>query len=184
MLISNGKIDLKNASLSLSNVYDLLLNVPSGDFIVASKVIPQTTYTYDLGSSSYVWRNLYLSSDLTNGTESYNIQDSYNLLFGKYTENNAMTELDYTQYCIIQLSADRTFTLKSANYGCFPEYHFKVENTSSSAVTLTFPNNTVILTNDEDNVVVSSNTISLAGNTTIECSLVGLNLVAINFEVQ
>lgn len=91
------------------------------------------------------------------------------------------TVIKYNSMYTFSKSANTTFTLDTAPSNHTPEYKAIITNTANSSIVLTFTGVSKIITNDEDNVVVSSNTITLAAGVTIEISIMNNNMVAINF---
>ena len=135
----------------------------------------------DLGSSSNKWRTIYLAGNLTN-TGSRTIDGLCGKTGTPTIESNATT-LPYDTISTLSLSASTTLNLETAPSGCTPEYRAVITNSDSSAITITLPSGVKCLTNDEDNVAISSNTFTLASGTTIELNLCNSCAVLVNFEV-
>lgn len=174
-LYLSGKVRLTEHT-SLTNISDYIACVENGH------LVSNGNSNYDLGSSSHKWRSLYLGSNLTDGTNSYTIGDSYSILFGKYVADNTITTLPYETISEISLSSDTTFSLKSAPTGCYPEYRAIISNVGSSAINLTFTSIVAIICNDAS-VVISGNVLTLPAGMTLECSIENGALVAINWSL-
>jgi len=98
--------------------------------------------------------------------------------------DNTLAVLPYDKVAVISLSANRTFTFASAPTGCIPEYKAVITNSHlTSAVTLTFTGVSHIMCNDIG-CVVNANAISIPPSTTIECSIMNGNCVALNFAAE
>lgn len=93
----------------------------------------------------------------------------YNFLYGE-SFTNSTTELTYEKINNISISADTTFTLKTAQTNCIPTYEAIIENTSSSAIVITLTGITKINTNDA-NITIVNNTFTLPGNTSVEVNI-------------
>lgn len=134
-----------------------------------------------IGSTTNRWNNIYFAGYLNSGSRTASLLE----LSAQFNINEAgTTEIKWTKMLTFSLSADTTFTFETAKTGCLNEYKGIITNSGASSITLTFPSGVKILTNDDENVIVSSNTISLTAGTTIEISCVNNNLVAINFDAQ
>jgi len=136
---------------------------------------------YDLGESGLKWKDLYLAGNLTDGTYSYTINSSYNLLFNRKRTDNNLTTLGYEFLNICSKSADTTFALQSQPSDNASEYKAKITNSASSPINLTFTGVTSILTNNEEDVVINGNVITLSAGTTIECSIMDGKMIAVVF---
>lgn len=139
--------------------------------------------SYDLGTGSYAWRDLYLARNLTDGTSSYTIAESMSQ-FNVYEIGTNV--IKWTKLCKFNLSANTTFSLENPKSGCSPEYKAIIANTANSAITVTFNFASNILCNDDNIIVTNGNpgTLVLPSGVTIEVSIIGENVVAINFEAQ
>lgn len=146
-----------------------------------TNLMPQTNNAYSLGTSSNKWKDLYLAGTMYGTIYSYTIDGSYKILYNHTWTNSNILELDYEDYCITSKSANTTFTLKTPPTGCAPEYKAKITNSGASAIDLTFTGVTSILTNNDEDVIINSNVITLSAGTTIECSILGGKMVAIVF---
>ena len=153
----------------------------SSGTIHAGSFMPMSSSQYDIGSSSVKWQNLYLAGNLTN-TGSRTIDGLCGKTGTPTIESNATT-LPYDTISTLSLSASTTLNLETAPSGCTPEYRAVITNSDSSAITITLPSGVKCLTNDEDNVAISSNTFTLASGTTIELNLCNSCAVLVNFEV-
>ena len=111
-----------------------------------------------------------------------NWTDIYNAMFNP-NETSANEEIKWSKMLTFSKSADTTFTFETAKTNCLNEYKAIITNSGANAIVLTFTNITSILCND-DNCVVSGNTLSLPSGTTIEINAIGGNLVAINFSAN
>lgn len=168
-----------NSGITISNNAGSKLEVAYG-------INPTVNGTEDLGSSSYAWRRGYIN-ELYGVNYNFSTDDAYTVLFGKYVADNTITNLPYETISEISLSADTTFSLKSAPTGCYPIYSAWITNSSSSAITLTFNGVATFITNDEDNVVITNGTnttISLGAGVTVEISIEKGHGIAVNHNVQ
>lgn len=134
----------------------------------------------NLGTNTNKWVDLYLSRNLTDGTNAFTIAQAYGIMFGKVVADNTITELSYENISEISIGADTTFTLKSVPTGCYPEYRAIITNSGASAINLTFTGIAKIITNDSS-VAVVDNVMTLPATTTIEISIENGNLVGIVF---
>lgn len=135
---------------------------------------------YNLGSSSFMWQDLYVSRYLSDNMYSYTIAETYKVLFN-YSRALGGTTILWSEFLTFTLTSNTVFTFETPKTSCLNEYKAIITNGGSSSITLTFPSGVKILTNDEDNVVISDNIITLSGNTTIEISCLNSCMVAINF---
>lgn len=135
-----------------------------------------TNNGYDFGSY-----NLKTTGSLKGATYDFTIDNAYSILYGR-TRNN-LPFLEYESKNVITTSIGTNITLKTPKTGCLPTYEGFITNTSSSAISFTFPNNLTLLTNDEDNVSVSGSILTIGAGITIEFSLCDNKLVAINWAV-
>lgn len=103
-------------------------------------------------------------------------------LYGPSVSDNAITELTYEKISVISVAADRTFTLKTAQTDCIPEYRATITNIGSANVILTFTGITAIKTNDPD-ITITGNNLVLPPSTTIEVSAYNGHLIAFNWSV-
>ena len=98
--------------------------------------------------------------------------------------DNTLTVLPYDKVALISVSADRTFTFVSAPTGCVPEYKAIITNSHATApVTLTFTGVSHIMCNDLE-CLVNANALSIPPSTTVECSIMNGNCVALNFAAE
>lgn len=93
------------------------------------------------------------------------------------------TEIKWSKTLTFSKSADTTFTFETPKLNCLNEYKAFITNGGSSSIVLTFTGVNNILCND-DNCVVSGNTLTLPSGTTIEINCMNNNLVAINWSAQ
>lgn len=103
-------------------------------------------------------------------------------LYGPSVTDNSITELTYEKISVINVAADRTFTLKTAQTDCIPEYRATITNIGSSNVILTFTGITAMKTNDPG-ITVTGNSLVLPQSTTIEVSAYNGHLIAFNWSV-
>ena len=147
-------------------------------------LVPSATSTYNVGSSGYRWKDIYLGGSFKDGTNSYTIAESYNLLFNKF-QLNIGTEIDWEYFNAFGKSSDTAFTLRTAKNDCFHEYKGTIRNlNSNSSIVLIFNGVSHILCNDDNCHVVNgtNSTITLPAETLIEFSIINGNMVAVNFE--
>ena len=147
------------------------------------------------GGTEFETGAYYINSDNSAGliseTQSYLILRSVSKINGKsinyYRNNvypyatNSTTELKYETFNEISLSADITFTLKTAPTNTFAEYNAHITNSGASTINLTFTGVSSILCND-GTISINSNVLSLPSGFTIEVSIVNGKMVAVNFE--
>lgn len=145
---------------------------------------PASHNARDLGTTSFYWRNCYFAGTLYGLNYGFTINSAYRILYGKYTTSSSQTELDYETMYEISVSANTTFTLKTPPTGCYPEYKAIITNNGASAINLTMPSGMVIKTNDEDNVIINSNVITLNVGITIEVNVVNNKMIAFNWNAQ
>ena len=139
-----------------------------------------TNTTMDLGTSGAAWKDLYLSGELKN-TGSRTIDGLCGKTGTPTISNNEVT-IPYDTISSLSLSASTTISLATAPTGCLPEYRAII--TASAAITLTFVDVSVFLTNDEDNVVVTNGTnttVALTNGTTVEISILNGHGIAVVF---
>lgn len=98
-------------------------------------------------------------------------------------EASAGTEIKWTKMLSFSKSADTTFTFETAKTGCLNEYKAILTNSGNATITITLPSGTTINTND-DNIVISSNTFTLASGVSVELSCVNSNCIVYNFNAQ
>lgn len=140
---------------------------------------PTTAGNKNLGSSYYKWKDLYLAGKLYGATYNIDIDDLYSFTYNVSYSANTTIQLGVMN--IFSKSADTTLTLASAPANTYPEYKAIITNSNVTAITITLPSGTVILTNDDVNVVVNGNTFSLSGGHTCELNIMNLNCVVIIF---
>lgn len=93
------------------------------------------------------------------------------------------TEIKWSKVIYFVEVVDVTFTFETAKTNCLNEYKAFITNGGSRSIVLTFTGVNNILCND-DNCVVSGNTLTLPSGTTIEINCMNNNLVAINWSAQ
>ena len=145
---------------------------------------PTNDNARDLGSAGSRWKDIYLGGSFKDGTNSYTIAESYNLLFNKF-QLNIGTEIDWEYFNAFGKSSDTAFTLRTAKNDCFHEYKGTIRNlNSNSSIVLIFNGVSHILCNDDNCHVVNgtNSTITLPAETLIEFSIINGNMVAVNFE--
>ena len=172
-----GKIYLNGATLE----------VTTGNYLKMSGKNMRLTSTYPVdsacdlgGSGSLAWKDLYLSGELKN-TGSRTIDGLCGKTGTPTISNNEVT-IPYDTISSLSLSASTTISLATAPTGCLPEYRAII--TASAAITLTFVDVSVFLTNDEDNVVVTNGTnttVALTNGTTVEISILNGHGIAVVF---
>lgn len=107
----------------------------------------------------------------------YELQDSY---FNK-VEVSTGSQIKWTKFLTFTKNADTTFTFETAKDNCLNEYKGRITNGGNADIVLTFTGVTNILCND-DNCVILNNTLTLPTGITVEISVLGGKMVAINFE--
>ena len=132
----------------------------------------------DLGANGFRFRDLYLSRNFSDGTNSYTIAES---MAQFNPTDTGTTEIKWSKMLTFSLSANTTFTLETAKAGCLNEYKAIITNSGASTITLTMPSGVKIICND-DNCVISSNTITLPSGVSLEVSIVDNKMCAVNFE--
>ena len=143
---------------------------------------PQTNGAYTLGSIEKKYTFLYLSQDLVGVHWATSIDNIVRKIDNAYEQDNSRTEINYYVTSVISLSANRTFTLMSPmNTGFMPVYKAILTNTASSPITITLPSGTKILTNNDEDVVISNNTFQLGAGITAEVNIMNNNAVVVVF---
>lgn len=183
---TNNSQDLGTSSYAWKDLY-LAGSIKFGNvtirynnaLVFGDDIIPANS-DISLGNSINAWKNLYLSGTIYGNTRSASFDGIYGTIFGNYSTDTT-TQLGFTAITQLSISSDTTFTLASAPTSCYPEYKATITNSAASNIVLTFTGVTSILTNDSDNVIISSNTITLTPSTTIECSIVNGKMVAVVF---
>lgn len=141
-------------------------------------LIPAATNTYNLGSSSRQFSTLYALRVYANNGN-YDISYLCEAIVN-YTKPGA-NEIEWHNLRTFSINANTTFSFESAPTDCNPEYKAFIENSGSSAITLTFTGIDIIVCND-DNCTISSNTLTIPAGTKIEVNAMYGALIAINFE--
>lgn len=151
-------------------------------YFYTQSIVPNDN-NQNLGDSSNKWYDLYLSHNLTDGTNSYTIAESM-AQFNVY--DTGTNVIKWTKFYKFNLSSNTTFSLETAKTGCSPEYKAFIANTANSAITVTFNFASQILCNDDNIIVTNGNpgTLVLPAGVSIEVSIIGERIVAINFEAQ
>lgn len=145
--------------------------------------------TYQVHDLSHIWfRNELVSTSKTtfaSYTLGYTLAERLN---GLTLTDNSITELDYDHINKMTLSADRTFTFRTAptstgtNLSAIPEY--KALITTNAQIDITLPSGTYkLFTNDEDNIVLTDNVLSLPNSSEIELSIQNGKIIAINWSL-
>lgn len=131
-------------------------------------VYPSDNNVMDFGASNYLWKNIYVSGNLSNGTNSVSVA-LLSGVSGAYATNST-TELKYETINNISISADTTYTLATAPTGTYPEYKANITNTdTSNSIVITLPSGTIVKA--ENGITVSSNTFTIPADTTVVMSL-------------
>lgn len=174
-----------NASAVLkTNGYNAVLGLDSVNTLeYGTGALWTNVADFDLGTSSHKWRNIILSGNFSDGTNSYSVAESY-AFFNPTTTGT--TIIKWTQMLSFSLSANTTFTFETAKTGCLSEYKAIISNNGGSDITLTFTGVTNILCNDDNCVVTNgtNSTLVLPTGVSIELSVLDNMMVAINFEAQ
>lgn len=159
------------------------MQIEPGTITFYSHIVPNNS-NRNIGSSILKWKDIYLAGNLTDGTFSYTIEDSYCLLFGYRNtpdvEDNQV-KLSYKSINNVTIFDDLTITLESEPTSCSPEYRMNLVNADTSSHTVTFPSGSVIICND-DLVLINNNVLTLPADVELEVSIVDDKVVAINFE--
>lgn len=145
--------------------------------IFTGSIIPDVGSTGTLGNSQYKW-GAYITTLTDTGSRSV---DGLCGKTGTPTVSSNSVELPYDTISTLSLSANTSITLQTNPTGCTPEYRAKITNSGSGAINLTFASGTLIKTNDEDNVLISSNVAQLTSGTSVELSIVDGCAVIVNF---
>lgn len=153
-----------------------------------SAITPKTNDTNVVGNASKQLKKVYLvdiavSQNLTDGTVSYTIAESHGALFNKTISGTS--QLKWSGYNLIDASGSIqiTFTYETLKTGCYSEYKGIISNVGNTgAVTLIFTGVNDILCND-DNITISTNTVTLPADAEVEFSLINDKLILVNFEV-
>ena len=130
-----------------------------------SGIRPYQTEMLDIGSSSYKWKDIYLSGNISDGTNSVSVAELSGAC-GSYSTNST-TQLEYSYINIISISADTTFTLATAPSNTYPEYKANITNSGASDITITLPSGTII----KGNVSISSNTFVIPAGSEVELNI-------------
>lgn len=138
----------------------------SGGVVSINNILrPATNRNRDLGTPSYYWRNLYLSGNISDGTNSVAIAQLSGVC-GSYSTNST-TQLEYSYINNISISTDTTFTLATAPSDTYPEYKANITNSSANDITITLPSGTSI----KGNVSISSNAFVIPSGSTVEVNI-------------
>ena len=137
-----------------------------------------------LGSSSKKWFDIYLSGNLSDGTNSYTVSESFGVIFNKLA--NGTTTIKWSELCLFDLTTNTTFTFETPKSSSVPEYKAIINNNGSGSITLTFTGVTNILCNDDNCTITNGtdSTLVLPTGVSVEISVLDNMMVAINFEAQ
>lgn len=123
-----------------------------------------------------------INGSIYGATYNETFDDIYTTI-NNFNETDTNDEIKWSKMLTFSKSADTTFTFETAKTNCLNEYKAFITNSGSSSIVLTFTGVNNILCND-DNCVVSGNTLTLPSGTTIEINCMNNNLVAINWSAQ
>ena len=179
-LYLSGNINVGSDTFIKNDTYNYF-EFASTNIVAFQNIRPNSNNSKNLGSSSFKWANAYIAGNLSDGTFSTTIASIYKLIYNYFVSNNSVTELDYELTIVCSKSADTTFTMRSIAGDRRPEYKAEITNSGASAIVLTFTGVTSILTNNDEDVVIIGNTITLSAGVTIEVSIVNGKMVAITF---
>ena len=142
---------------------------------------------YDLGKTGKYWRDLYLSRNITDGTYSTTVEKLSYLYDGYYGKQIEMATISWKGFNVLMPPPNATLSLETApSVGYKPEYKGSILNTEDSAITLTFTGVSNIMCNDDNIVIVegTNSTMTLPVGTSVEFSIVGGKMVAINWSAN
>jgi uncharacterized protein YoxC len=173
-------VELNRVSTSLegvtTNVESLQANVEGLQTDVAALQTSYTTLAEDMRIAKININTLF--TNFANVlVPLYELQDSY---FNK-VEVSTTSQIKWTKFLTFTKTTDTTFVFETAKDDCLNEYKARITNGGNADIVLTFTGVTNILCND-DNCVILNNTLTLPTGVTIEISVLGGNMVAINFE--
>ena len=164
-----GAYDLK------VNYYNSKIFVYGDNIIQSVSLRPISSGTYDLGNSSYKWRDLYLGRNLSDGTYSVTVAQLSGVC-GSYSTNST-TQLEYSYINNISVSADTTFTLANAPSNTYPEYKAYITNSGASDITITLPSGTLI----KGNVSISNNTFVIPSGSSVEVNICNSKAIVVEW---
>ena len=171
IIFRNNVSSPTGSSLSIQNDngYNAKIRFNNRGFMfTAGSVYPTDNKVMDFGATNYLWKDIYVYGNLTNGTNSVSVA-SLSGVSGAYATNST-TQLEYSSINNISISADTAFTLATAPTNTYPEYQANITNTdASNAITITLPSGTIIKA--ETGITVSSNTFEIPADTTVVMSL-------------
>lgn len=150
------------------------------NFVGGSALVPLTNNAKDLGSPSYKWKDLYMAGTIYGANYSMSVNSLISTSLN-VSDTSSGTEITWNRMLQFSKSADTTFTFSTQITGCLHEYKGKITNSGSSAIALTFTGVTSILTNNEEDVQINGNVITLSAGATFEFSVVDNKMIAVVF---
>jgi len=169
MIFRNNVSSPTGSSLSIQNDngYNAKIRFNNRGFMfTAGSVYPTDNNVMDFGATNYLWKNIYVSGNLSDGTNTASVA-LLSGVSGAYTTNST-TQLEYSYINNISISADTTYTLVTAPNNTYPEYKANITNTdTANAITITLPSGTVI----KGNVTISSNTFEIPADSSVEVNI-------------
>ena len=196
--METAKVDLTNYAtysgtnvFTGSNTFDTS-NVSFTDgFTTGGNIIPTSPNSKSIGSYALYFADTHTSELYVNtfkdlsGSKELSYSDLYGTLLG--ADTYPTTELQWNGFNTILVTTNTTFTKKVAPANTYPEYRGTISyGVAQQSITLTFTGIRTILCNDDNIVIVNgtNSTLTLPPKTSIEFSIVGVNMVAINWSAN
>lgn len=178
---SNG-VNIGTSKLKQSATDNLIFYFGGVEYynINVSNFRPTSNNARDLGSSSYKWKDLYVAGNLYGASYSLGVSALLSAVMNVSDSSNENV-ISWSRTLQFNKSANTTFTFSAQTSGCLHEYKALITNGASSPINLTFTGVTSILTNNEEDVVINGNVITLSAGTTIECSIMDGKMIAVVF---
>ena len=106
-------------------------------------------------------------------------------LYGESVTDSSITELTYEKISVVALSSNTTFTLKTAQTNCIPEYKALISNSALSDITITLTGVSKVQTNDSAITVVeaTNSSITIPTGVELEINIFDGHCIAYNWSV-
>ncbi len=177
----NGFITNNSNRIQIGYSGSVKFEVGNADATFYVVLRPSSDNSIDIGQNNRRVRDLYLSRNLTDGTNSLTIADIYSTL---NPLESATTIIKWRTFCSFELSADTTLTLETEKVGCANEYKGSIKNTSSSSINITLPSQITKMLCNDDSITFANDVLTLPANTEIEYNILGATMVVINWDAQ
>lgn len=185
-LYLSGQINFNSNNNIRPDGSSMIIYTPGSCIIHTGDGVIRTTDNglTDLGTGSRRLRDIYVARNLTDGTNSYTVAESFGVIFNKL--GTGSTVIKWSELCLFDLTANTTFTFETPKSSSVPEYKAIINNNGAGNITLTFTGVTNILCNDDNCTVTNgtNSTLVLPTGVSIELSVLDNMMVAINFEAQ